>query len=86
MSLHVVRNGMLTVVLDVLHVLFVGGAGAARRNWYIKRSDQVLTFEQHKSMLACSDSARVALLAFLCCSEVLFSLLYLGGTLRPRRA
>ena len=30
----------------------VGGAGAARRDWYIKRSDHVLTFEQQKSMLA----------------------------------
>ncbi len=32
----------------------VGGASAARRDWYIKRLDHVLTFEQQKSMLAWS--------------------------------
>ena len=106
MSLHMVRNGILTVVQDVLHVLFVlglvtdvvgsdtllvcstrvvvadlaalaclrlgvvrrertqrarrqriviarvGGAGAAGHDWYIMRLNHVLTFEQHKSMLA----------------------------------
>ena len=77
----------------------VGGASAARRDWYIKRLDHVLTFKQQKSKLACSKPALIACMhsrvrqwhAWLCwrsfcCSEVLFSLLLLGGALRPRRA
>jgi hypothetical protein len=76
----------------------VGGAAAARRDWYIKRLDHVLTFEQQKSMLAWSKQTLIECThprvrqgrARLCwrsfCGIVLFSLLLLGGALRPRRA
>jgi hypothetical protein len=37
----------------------VGGAGAAGHDWYIMRLDHVLTFEQQKSLLACSKQALV---------------------------
>ena len=54
--------------------------GAARRDWYIKRSDHVLTFEQQKSTLAwCKQTLSACMLSqgtVTCMALVAFLLLF----------